>query len=160
VEILVAGNEIQWHTVMAAVAMGCRKRAPSMIVQGRTVRRERGPELGPQWSHISTRSPTGSTTVAARLVYLRLRRNVTEYPDHRYKDMIADGQCRDDGLAMASGPGIVPHFVPPGLTHPLQPLDRSVVGAFRAGHRAVHGMDMSQGEDRPMIEADFGADLI
>jgi hypothetical protein len=55
---------------------------------------------------------------------------------------------------------IVLHFIPPRLTDPLQPLDRSVFGALKAEYRAIYRMDMSQREDKRMTKAGFGAYLI
>jgi hypothetical protein len=49
------------------------------------------------------------------------------------------------------------HFIPPGLTGLLQPLDRSVFGAVKAEYRAIYGDDMSQRQDKRVSKADFAA---
>jgi hypothetical protein len=43
---------------------------------------------------------------------------------------------------------MVLHLIPPGLTDPLQPLDRSVFGALKADYRAICRMYMSQRDEK------------
>jgi hypothetical protein len=47
------------------------------------------------------------------------------------------------------------HFIPPGLTDLLQPLDRSVFGALKAEYRAIYRNEMSQRQDKCVSKADF-----
>jgi hypothetical protein len=61
---------------------------------------------------------------------------------------------------LAARLNIVLHFIPPGLTDLLQPLDRSVFGALKAEYRAIYRMDMSQRQDKRKTKADFAAYLI
>jgi hypothetical protein len=52
------------------------------------------------------------------------------------------------------------HFLPPGLTDIMQPLDRSVSGAMKAEYRASYQASMAHREDKHMPKADFTAWLI
>jgi hypothetical protein len=52
------------------------------------------------------------------------------------------------------------HFIPPGLTDIVQPLDRAVFGALKAGYRAIDRYEMSQKEDKSVTKADFAAYLL
>jgi hypothetical protein len=54
---------------------------------------------------------------------------------------------------------MVLHFIPPGLTDLLQPLDRRVCGALQVECRAICRMDMSQREDQRVTKAYFTAYL-
>jgi hypothetical protein len=45
------------------------------------------------------------------------------------------------------------HFIPPGLTDILQPLDRALFGALKAEYRAICRFGMSQREDESMTKA-------
>jgi hypothetical protein len=163
VQIHQAGNEKQSYTVMAAVTMDGRKLLLFTFVQGKTVRAEQGLELDPQGPHASTHSPMAWMMVAAVLEWLKFLRNVPEFQHGRFSHLILDGyathRCQAVG-ALAAELRIVLHFIPPGLTDLLQPLDRSVFGALKAEYRAIHRMDMCQGEDKWIAKADFAAYLI
>jgi hypothetical protein len=101
--------------------------------------------------------------MAALLEWLRSLRNLPEHKDDRYIRLILDGYAArrcDDVLAPSDELGIVPHFIPPGLTDVLRPLDRSVFGALKAKYRAIYRYEMSQREERRMTKADFAAFLI
>ena len=163
VQIHVEGNEKQSYTVMAAVTMDCRKLPLFTIVQGKTVASERGLELDPQGPHVSAHTPSGWMTTEAMMAWLWFLRRLPEYSGGQAIHVILDGYAThvcDDVRALADELGIVLHFIPPGLTDLLQPLDRSVFGAFKAEYRAIYRRDMAQREDRRMTKADFAAYLI
>jgi hypothetical protein len=84
VQIHVAGNEKRSYTVMVAVTMGGRKLPLCTIVQGKTMRAERGLELDPRGPHESTNSPTGWMTVTAMLEWLKFLRNLPEFQRDRF----------------------------------------------------------------------------
>jgi hypothetical protein len=163
VQIHVAGNEKQSYTVMAAVTMEGRKLPLFTIVRGKAALAERGLEQDHQGPHASTHSTTGRMIVAAMLDWLQFLRNLSGFQHGPLIQLTVDGfathRC-DDVLAVADELGIVLHFIPPGLTDLLQPLDRSVFGALKAEYRAIYRMDMSQREGRRMTKADFAAHLI
>jgi hypothetical protein len=52
------------------------------------------------------------------------------------------------------------HFIPPGLTGIMQPLEHSVFGALTAEYRAIYRGDMAHREDSHMTKADFTAYLM
>jgi hypothetical protein len=131
IRIQVAGNEKRSYTVMAAVTMAGEKLPLFTIVQGKTVRAERGLELDPQGPHASTHSPTGWMTVDAMLEWMRFLRRLPEFQHGRFIHLILDGYAthRCEAVRMlAAELRIVLHFIPPGLTDLLQPLDRSGFG--------------------------------
>jgi hypothetical protein len=137
VEIRVAVNEKRECTVMAAVTMGGGKLPLFTVVQGKTLRAERGLELDPHGPHASTHSPTGWMTVEAMLEWLKFLRNLPEFRHGRAIHLILDGYAThpcEAVWALAARLSIVLHLIPPGLTDLLQPLDRSVFGTLKAEH--------------------------
>jgi hypothetical protein len=147
VQIHVSGKEKRSYTVMAAVTMAGGKLPLFTIIQGKTVRAERGLELDPQGPHASTHSPTGWVTVAAMLEWLKFLPNLPEFQHDRFIHLILDGYSthRCEAVrALAARLNILLHFIPPGLTDLLQPLDRSVFAALKAEYRAIYRVDMSQ----------------
>jgi hypothetical protein len=52
------------------------------------------------------------------------------------------------------------HFIPPGLTGIIRPLDRSVFGALKAEYRPIYRGDMAHREDKHVTKADFTAHLV
>ena len=95
--------------------------------------------------------------------WLEFLRRLPEYRGGQYIHVILDGYAThlcDDVRALADELGIGLHFIPPGLTDLLQPLDRSVFGALKAERRAIYRRDMSMRDDKRMTKADFAAYLI
>ena len=90
-------------------------------------------------------------------------RNLPEYKDGHAIHLILDGYAShrcEEVKRLAEELHIHLHYIPPGLTDLLQPLDRSVFGALKAEYRAIYRMDMSQREDKRMTKADFAAYLV
>jgi hypothetical protein len=97
-------------------------------------------------------------TVEAMLEWLKFLRNLPEFQHGRSIHLILDGYSTHRCEAvrtLAARLSIVLHFIPPGLTDLLQPLDRSLFGALKAEYRAIYRIDMSQREDKRMTKADF-----
>jgi hypothetical protein len=57
-------------------------------------------------------------------------------------------------MAMEAEPGIVPHFVPPGLTDLPQPPDRGDFGTLKADNPAISRMGLCPREDKWVTQAD------
>ena len=75
-------------------------------------------------------------TTEAMWAWLMFLRSLPEYRGGQYIHVILDGYAThlcDAVRALADELGIVLHFIPPGLTDLLQPLDRNVFGALKAG---------------------------
>jgi hypothetical protein len=145
------GNEKQSYTVMVALTMDGLKLPLFTIVKGKTVRSEWGLDLDPGRLDAAAHTATEWQTTETMQQWLRFLRSLPEYADmHEIRviiDCYATHLC-DDGRALADELGIRLHFIPPGLTDILQPLDRAVFGALKAEYRAIHRYEMSQREDQ------------
>ena len=95
--------------------------------------------------------------------WLNWLRTLPEYRDlheiHLILDCYAAHRCTPV-KELAKNLNITLHFIPPGLTDLLQPLDLAVFGALKAEYRAIYRFEMSQRDDKRMAKADFAAFLI
>jgi hypothetical protein len=152
----VAGYQKQSYTVMVAVTMDGRKLPLFIIVQGR-VRWEWGLELDADGPDASAHGTTGWMTVETMLLWLDFIRSLRKYADghglHLILGCYAVHRC-DAVRERAQTLRIHLHFIPPGLTDIMQPLDRSVLGALKAESRAIYRGDMAHREDKHMTKAD------
>jgi hypothetical protein len=102
-------------------------------------------------------------TVQAMLMWLHFIRCLPEYADGYDIHLILDGYAvhRCDAVReRAETLRIRLHFMPPGLTDIMQPLDQSAFGALKAEYRALYRGDMTHREDNDMTNADFTAYLM
>jgi hypothetical protein len=92
--------------------------------------------------------------------WLRFLRRLPEYADGREIHLVMDSYSAPRCAAVkavAEELRIKVHFIPPGLTDLLQPLDRSEFGALKAEYRAIYRNEMSERQDERVSKADFAA---
>jgi hypothetical protein len=163
VHIHMRGNEKQSYIVMVAVTMDGLKLPLFTIVKGKTVRFEWGLGLDPGRLDAAAHTATGWQTTETMQQWLRFLRSLPEYADMHESHVIIDcytAHRRDVVRELTDELGIRLHFMPPGLTDILQPLDRAIFGALKAEYRAIYRHEMSQREDKSMTKADFAAYLL
>ena len=163
VQIQVAGNEKQAYTVMVAVTMDNRKLPLFTIVKGKTRRAEKGLALTTDSPHKSSHSSTGWQITETMLQWLLFLRSLPEYADGHEIHVILDCfrvHICEAVRREAARLNIRLHFIPPGLTDLLQPLDRAVFGALKAEYRAIYRYEMAQREDKRVKKADFAVFLV
>ena len=127
------------------------------------VRSEWGLESEPQGPHVSTHIPSDWMTALTMMEWLRFLTNLAEYQNGRAIHLILEGYAAhrcEKVRRLAEGLDIHVHYIRPGLTDLLQPLDHSLFDGLRTECRAIDRMNMSQREDTRMTKADFAACLV
>jgi hypothetical protein len=143
ISVVSSATEKDVITVLASVTASYRKLPLYLIAKGLTARAERG-QLGPHEGHEADHSPSGWSTNETFDRYLRWIRSL--YGDTERIHLILDAYSvhrSESSRAVAEELGIELHFIPPGWTDQLQPLDRYVFGALksvcrRLFHRHCH----------------------
>jgi hypothetical protein len=144
---------------MVTVTMDGGKLPLFIIVQGKRVRCE----WVWSWTSASAHSTTGWVTVETVLRWLHFIRSLPEDADgdgiHLIRDCCAIHRCHAV-RNLAERSHIRLHFIPPGLTDIMQPLDCSVFGPLKAEYRAICWGDVAHREDKHLTKADFAGYLM
>jgi hypothetical protein len=140
VQIHVDGNEKQAHTVMATCTASGRKLPLLIITKGKT-RRSVAAFDGILGEHAATFSDNGWMTNATMQLYLEMLRALPEHQHERTLHLLLDcyaAHRTPEVRRLAAQLNIVLHYIPPGMTDALQPLDRYVFGALKAAYSRVY----------------------
>jgi hypothetical protein len=132
VAVVAEASEKDAITALASITGAHRKLPLYLIAKGLTQRAERG-QLGPHEGHESDHSPSGWTTGDTFQRYLNWLRSL--YPDQQPIHLVLDMYSvhrAEKSRVVARELGIELHFIPPGWTDELQPLDRYVFGALKS----------------------------
>jgi hypothetical protein len=103
-----------------------------LIAKGKTERVERSQLVAPD-DCVLTHPPSGWTTLSTFHSYLDWLRQsyVDDEPIHLIFDCYSV-HCSADTRDYAKGLSIVLHFIPPGWTDELEPLDGYIFGALKS----------------------------
>jgi hypothetical protein len=132
VAVVAEASEKDAITSLASITGAHRKLPLYLIAKGLTQRAERG-QFGPYEGHESDHSPSGWTTGETFQRYLNWLRSL--YPDQQPIHLVLDMYSvhrSEKSRAVARELGIQLHFIPPGWTDELQPLDRYVFRALKS----------------------------
>jgi hypothetical protein len=135
VQAKINGDEKDCLTVLASVTAAGDKIPLSFFASGKTTRVEES-QIGAVPGHWRDHSESGWQTSETFQTYLgKLRTFMGEGPIHLLLDSYAAHRT-NAVKKTATALDITLHYIPPGLTDELQPLDRSVFGALKS--RAKH----------------------
>jgi transposase len=126
------GNDKESITALASVTASYEKLPLFLIAKGKTQRVEQT-QLGDVHQHHGTHSASGWTTAETFSEYLTWLRSLYADNDeiHLVLDCFSVHRSRE-ARELADELRIRLHFIPPGWTDELQPLDRYVFGALKS----------------------------
>jgi hypothetical protein len=131
VQAKINGDEKDCITVMASVTASGGKLPLAFIASGKTMRVEES-QIGPVDGHWRAHSESGWQTSDTFQTYLQQLRDVMgDGPIHLLLDSYSAHRTIPV-KATAISLGITLHFIPPGLTDELQPLDRTLFGVLKS----------------------------
>jgi hypothetical protein len=119
--------------------------------------------LGADGPDASVHSTTGWTTVETMLLWLHFIRGLPDCADGHDIDLFLGCDTVHRCAAVRERTErlrVHLHFISPGLTGIVQPLDRSVFGGLKAELRTIYRGNMAHREDKRMTKAEFTAYLM
>jgi hypothetical protein len=152
VDVCAEASDKDAITVLASITASYEKLPLFIIAKGRTSRVETS-QLGRTDGHQTAHSPSGWTTTETFHKYLHWLR--AQYDDGERLDLILDCFSVHRSAATrqcAAALNIQLHYIPPGWTDELQPLDRYVFGALKAICRRLfsrHCQELDPSVKRP-----------
>ena len=136
VSLDISGSEKDGLTVLATIAADGTKLPLFFIAQGKTVRVEET-QVGPEPTDWVTHTESGWQTSQSFSLYLmHLRETFGDQPLHLLLDMHSSHRT-EIVKELAKNLDVSLHFIPPGATDELQPLDRRVFGVLKATARRL-----------------------